>query len=120
MTVFFFQGFIVALIYTLINTEVQREILRSLDRCLTRHYSSWEQPNLFRHYLNKLEDERSYSFGYQTRLSTPLQYRQTQLNLLTEHHRCTNRDRYSFSNQSRDDSFNGQTQELTLFNSTEL
>ena len=108
-----------ALIYTLINTEVQREILRSFDRCLTRHYSSWEQPNFLRRYLSQLEDERSYSVGYQTRLSTPVQYRQTQANLLAEHYRCVHRERFSLSNHSREDSFNGPTQELNLLNSTE-
>jgi hypothetical protein len=103
----------------LINTEVQREILRSFDRCLTRHYTAWEQPNFLRNYLSKLEDERSYSVGYQTRLSIPVQYRQTQLNILNEHYQCTNRERDSLSNHSGEDSFNGPIQELTLFNSTE-
>ncbi len=114
------KGLIVALIYTIINSEVQREILRSLDRCLTRHYSSWEQPNCLRQYINRLDDERSYSISYQQRLSIPLQARQTQSSLLTQHYHCTNRERYSLSNHSREDSINAPVQELTLLNSTEI
>jgi hypothetical protein len=53
----------VALIYTIINSEVQREILRSLERCLMRHFSSWQQPNFLRTYIHKLDDERLYSVG---------------------------------------------------------
>jgi len=84
-----------------------------------RHYSSWQQPNFLRNYINKLEDERLYSVGYQIRLSIPVQYRQTPSDLFIQHYHCTNRDRYSLSNHSRNDSINGPTQELTLFNSTE-
>ncbi|CAF0800724.1 unnamed protein product [Adineta ricciae] len=74
------QGLIVGLIYTIINAEVQREVLRSIDRCLTRRYSSWQQPNFIHNYLSKLENERLYSFGsYHTRSSsTPVHYRSRQ------------------------------------------
>jgi hypothetical protein len=94
----------VALIYTIINSEVQREILRSLERCLMRHFSSWQQPNFLRTYINKLDDERLYSVGYHARPSTAVQYRPTHPSILIQHYRCTNRGRYSVSTQSQGDS----------------
>ncbi|CAF1001710.1 unnamed protein product, partial [Didymodactylos carnosus] len=60
-----FQGLIIALIYTLINSEVQREICRSVDRFLLYHTPNWQQAAYFRNYINKFDDERIYSFGYQ-------------------------------------------------------
>ena len=92
------------MIYTLINSEVQREMLRSLDRCLTQHYSSWEQPLFFRRYLDRLENERSYSVGYQTRVSMPTLNRQIHLKLLAEKYGNTEQQRFSLSNISREDS----------------
>lgn len=92
-------------------------MLRSLDRWLTRHYSSWEQPPFLRRYLNQLENERSYSVGYQTRLSTPVPNRQVHLKLLTENYVNNQPTRYSLSNISREDSNNAPIQELTIFNS---
>ncbi|CAF1612232.1 unnamed protein product, partial [Didymodactylos carnosus] len=58
-------GLMIALIYTLINSEVQREICRSVDRFLVHHTPDWQQPTYFRNYINKLDDERIYSLGYQ-------------------------------------------------------
>lgn len=92
-------------------------MLRSFDRCLTQHYSAWEQPQFLRRYLNKLENERSYSVGYQTRLSTPAPNRQVHLKLLTENYVNNQLARYSLSNISREDSNNAPIQELTFLNS---
>lgn len=112
LTFIFSKGFVVALIYTLINTEVQREILRSLDRCLLRYNSSWQQPNFLHNYINKLDDERSYSVSHQTRTSIPIQYRQSQANILRQNYRNT------FS-LSRNDSIDPPIQELTVLNPIE-
>ena len=89
----------VALIYTIINAEVQREVLRSIDRCLTRRYSSWQQPNFIHNYLSKLENERLYSFGsYHTRSSlTPVHYRSRQSSNLIQLNRCIIPERHSLS-----------------------
>ncbi|CAF3729645.1 unnamed protein product [Rotaria sordida] len=87
------QGLIVASIYTILNSEVQREILRSLDRCLMRHYSSWEQPNYFHNYINKLEDKRLNYLGNQKRVSMPVQYRQTESDILVQHNRLTRKNK---------------------------
>ncbi|CAF1257690.1 unnamed protein product [Rotaria magnacalcarata] len=76
------QGSMVALIYTVVNCEVQREILRNIDRCLMRHCPSWEQPNLFRDYINKLEDVRLYSIDYQKRVSIPNLCRYAETNIV--------------------------------------
>ncbi|CAF3345037.1 unnamed protein product [Rotaria socialis] len=115
------QGLIVALIYTLINAEVQREMFRSFDRCLMKNNTDWQQPNIFRNYMNKLENDRLYSLGYQVR-STPVQYRQqSQLTGIIKYHRCTNHHKFSLSNPSRQDSVNTPVaigQELSLLNST--
>lgn len=94
-------------------------MLRSLDRCLTRHYSSWEAPLFFRQYMNKLEDERSYSVGYQTKVSMPTSTRHVHLKLLAEHYRNNQQQRFSLSNISREDSNSAQIQELTFLNSVE-
>ncbi|CAF0817501.1 unnamed protein product [Rotaria sp. Silwood1] len=84
-----FQGFFVALIYTILNSEVQREIFRSLDRCLLRHSSSWEQPNYFHNYINKLENEGFDYLRQQKRLSMPVHYRQKELNIVVETNHLT-------------------------------
>ncbi|CAF4518713.1 unnamed protein product, partial [Rotaria magnacalcarata] len=76
------QGSMVALIYTVVNCEVQREILRNIDRCLMRHCPSWEQPNLLRDYINKLEDVRLYSIDYQKRVSIPNLCRYAETNIV--------------------------------------
>jgi len=114
---------LIALIYTIINSEVQHEILRSIDRYLTRHYSSWEQPNRFRNYINKLDDERLYSFGgYQTRLSIPMQYLPIQSSHLLQQDRSIHQDGYCLNDQSQQDSIcttNAAGQELTRLNSKE-
>ncbi|CAF1041975.1 unnamed protein product [Rotaria sordida] len=115
------QGLIVALIYTLINAEVQREMFRSFDRCLTRNNTRWQQPYLFRNYMNKLDNDRLYSLGYPVR-STPVQYRQkSQLTGVIQYHRCTNQHKFSLSNPSQQNSINTATaiaKELSLLNST--
>ena len=121
--VFLFQGIIVALIYTLVNSEVQREILRSFDRCLMRHHGGWQQPNFFRHYMSKLENDRLYSLGYQARsMPTPIRYRPTtHFTGIVQYYRCTNQHKYSVSNPSRKDSTKtaaALAQELALMNPT--
>ncbi|CAF4123352.1 unnamed protein product [Rotaria sp. Silwood2] len=117
---FFDKGLIVALIYTLINAEVQREMFRSFDRCLMRNNTRWQKPNIFRNYMNKLDNDRLYSLGYPVR-SIPVQYRQkSQLTGIIQYHRCTNHHKFSLSNPSRQDSINTATaiaQELSLLNS---
>lgn len=108
-----------ALIYTLINSEVQREMFRSLDRCLVRRNTGWQQPDFFRNYMNKLDNERLYSLGYTPR-SAPVQYRQPSTGIV-QYYRCTNQHKYSLSNQSRQDSINTAAaiaQELSLISPT--
>jgi hypothetical protein len=85
-----------------------------------RHCSSWQHPNMFRNYINKLDDERLYSLGYQTRSSIPVQYRPKQSSIVIQHYRCTNRGRYSLSSQSRRDSACATAaQKLPFLNSTQ-
>ncbi|CAF4484157.1 unnamed protein product, partial [Rotaria magnacalcarata] len=71
-----------------------------------KNNTGWQQPNIFRNYMNKLESDRLYSLGYQVR-STPVQYRQqSQLTGIIKYHRCTNHHKFSLSNPSRQDSVN--------------
>ncbi|UJR28308.1 hypothetical protein I4U23_009553 [Adineta vaga] len=96
------QGLIVALIYTLINAEVQREVLRSIDRCLSQRYSSWQQPNFIRIYINKLENERLYSLGsYQTRSIGTAQYRPRHSSILLQQNENVNEERRSLNHSIR-------------------
>jgi hypothetical protein len=86
-----------------------------------RHNNGWQQPNFFRNYMNKLDNERLYSLGYAVR-SVPLQYRQqSQCTGIVQYYRCTNQHKYSLSNQSRQDSIKNAAaiaQELSLLNPT--
>ena len=52
-----------------------------------RHYSSWEQPNYFHNYINKLEYEHLNYHGKQKRVSMPVRYRQTESDILAQHNR---------------------------------
>ena len=117
------QGFIVALIYTLINSEVQREIFRSFDRWMMRHNTRWQKPNFFYNYINKLDNDRLYSLGYQVR-AAPVRYRQApQFIGIVQYYRCTNRHKCSVSNPSRQDSLTTAAaiaQELSLLNPTQV
>ena len=106
----------VALIYTIFNSEVQREVLRSFNRCLAKHYPTWEQPKLLRNLMNNIENEHLNSFNNHGRVPTPEQYRRTQSNLSIQTPRCGNRDRYSFSTLSGEDSIHGPQQELNSLN----
>ena len=88
-----------------------------------RHHGGWQQPNFFRHYMSKLENDRLYSLGYQARsIPTPIRYRpQTQFTGIVQYYRCTNQHRYSVSNPSRQDSMKtaaALAQELALMNPT--
>ena len=95
-------------------------MFRSLDRCLVRRHTGWRQPNFFRNYMNKLENERLYSLGYPAR-SIPVKYRQQSklTGEIVQYYRCTNQHKYSLSNPSRQDSINTAAaiaQELSLNN----
>lgn len=94
-------------------------MFRSFDRCLTKNNAGWRQPNIIRNYMNKLDNDRLYSLGYQVR-STPVQYRQqSKLTGIIQYHRCTNQHKFSLSNPSRQDSVNTATaiaQELSMVN----
>jgi hypothetical protein len=87
-----------------------------------RHYTAWQQPNCLRDYINKLDDQRLYSVGYQRRSSPIVQYRPAQSSILIKQYRCTNRERCSVSNLSRQDSSsvpNAPGQQLPLLESVE-
>jgi hypothetical protein len=96
-------------------------MIRSLDRSLMRNNTGWQQPNFFRNYMNKLDNERLYSMGYPIR-SVPVQYRQpSQFTGMVQYYRCTNQHKYSLSNQSRQDSVTNAAaiaQELSLLTPT--
>ena len=87
-----------------------------------RHYTAWQRPNCLREYINKLDDQCLYSVGYQRRSSATVQYRPAQSSILIKHNRCRNRERYSVSNLSRQDSSsvpNATGQQLPLLESLE-
>lgn len=94
-------------------------MFRSLDRCLMKHNTQWPQSNVFRNYMNKLDNDRLYSLGYPVR-SAPVQYRkQSQVTGIIQYYRCTNHHKFSLSNQSRQDSINvanAIAQELVIVN----
>ena len=96
-------------------------MFRSLDRCLMSNDARWQQPNFFRNYMNKLDNERLYSLGYPRR-SIPVKYRQqSQFTGMVQYYRCTNQHKYSVSNPSRQDSIvtaAAIAQELALLNLT--